>query len=553
MDNLYLRPTTSSPGQLAFRPITFIPAVRGRESGVREAANDLLIPLNAPFQADQHQGTIQGMPGPLVYGPALPPSRSAAGGLKSRQELFREEDVQLHWSSVSRAGAGLQNLGNTCFMNSVLQCLAHTPPLAEAVLSGRAQCPPTSNSSDDPLAITLAHIKRVFTAHGIVRPSGQVKVLRTVNKRFRPGRQEDSHEYLRCLLDALHEACLKPFKPKPPPHLAATTFINRIFGARLRSRIKCHGVDYESSTYEAFMDLSLEINRAATITRALQHFTAKETLDGDNKYRCPKNNKLVRAEKQITIEEAPNVLTIHLKRFQFGGMGSKITKPVNYDKEMNLQPFMSQPDCGPQWYDLYGVLVHLGHSVHSGHYYCFVRAGNGMWHKCDDTSVGQCSERTALGQQAYILFYVRRHPRTGSSQTRADSARAPATSAHQRAAAANGDSHPANGLTPNGKGASANSSHMANGLTSNSKAKAANQGGGGGAAADGPVKANGAVKASRLNENGPGAGNDAQEAGAPGASGKGAAAGSKRGLPDVSQAGTAAAAAPAAAAPAFHR
>lgn len=40
-----------------------------------------------------------------------------------------------------------------------------------------------------------------------------------------------------------------------------------------------------------------------------------------------------------------------------------------------------------QWYDLYGVLVHLGHSVHSGHYYCFVRAGNGMWHKCDDTSV----------------------------------------------------------------------------------------------------------------------------------------------------------------------
>lgn len=56
----------------------------------------------------------------------------------------------------------------------------------------------------------------------------------------------------------------------------------------------------------------------------------------------------VRAEKQITIEEAPNVLTIHLKRFQFGGMGSKITKPVDYDKEMNLQPFMSRPECGPQ-------------------------------------------------------------------------------------------------------------------------------------------------------------------------------------------------------------
>ncbi len=55
-----------------------------------------------------------------------------------------------------------------------------------------------------------------------------------------------------------------------------------------------------------------------------------------------------------------------------------------------------------QWYDLFGVLVHLGHSVHSGHYYCFVRSPNGMWHKCDDTSVGQTSERTVLAQ---VLFF----------------------------------------------------------------------------------------------------------------------------------------------------
>ncbi|KAF5837780.1 hypothetical protein DUNSADRAFT_3852 [Dunaliella salina] len=454
MDKQQLLHHSASSSAHYFRPITFIPAVKERGGGVQEpAANNLLIPLNAPFQADQQvQGlsTNQDMPGPLVYGPAPPSTRGAAGGLKSRQELFREEDVQLRWSSVSRAGAGLQNLGNTCFMNSVLQCLAHTPPLAEAVLSGRAQCPPTSNNSDDPLATTLAHIKRVFSTHGIVRPTGQVKTLRTVNKRFRVGRQEDSHEYLRCLLDALHEACLKPFKPKPPPHLVATTFINRIFGARLRSR----------------------------------------------------------------------------------------------------------------WYDLYGVLVHLGHSVHSGHYYCFVRAGNGIWHKCDDTQVGQCSERTALGQQAYILFYVRREPRTSSSQTaRSDSVHASAAnSARQRAAAANGDSHLTNGLLPNGKAASASSSHLANGLTSNSKAQAASldgsgqsdgkkqadsldgsnqlndktqaaSQGGSAAAANGPVKANGAVKASTPKESGPSAGDDAQGAGAPSAPGKGAAAGSKRGLP----------------------
>lgn len=55
--------------------------------------------------------------------------------------------------------------------------------------------------------------------------------------RFRLGRQEDAHEYLRCVLDAMHEAFLKHVRPKPPPELAATTFVQRIFGGKLRSQV----------------------------------------------------------------------------------------------------------------------------------------------------------------------------------------------------------------------------------------------------------------------------------------------------------------------------
>ncbi len=56
----------------------------------------------------------------------------------------------------------------------------------------------------------------------------------------------------------------------------------------------CEGVDFESSKIDPFLDLSLEVNHASSVLRALQHFTAREVLDGSNKYRCPKNNKLVR-------------------------------------------------------------------------------------------------------------------------------------------------------------------------------------------------------------------------------------------------------------------
>ena len=47
---------------------------------------------------------------------------------------------------------------------------------------------------------------------------------------------------------------------------------------------------------------------------------------------------------------------------------------------------------GPgQPYSLYGVLVHSGHSVHSGHYFAFVKAPNGLWHQLDDNHVSQVS------------------------------------------------------------------------------------------------------------------------------------------------------------------
>ncbi len=50
--------------------------------------------------------------------------------------------------------------------------------------------------------------------------------------------------------------------------------------------------------------------------------------------------------------------------------------------------------CCLQVYDLYGVLVHQGHSMHSGHYYCFVKAPNGVWNKMDDSTVGQARTRS---------------------------------------------------------------------------------------------------------------------------------------------------------------
>ena len=70
----------------------------------------------------------------------------------------------------------------------------------------------------------------------------------------------------------------------------------------------------------------------------LQRFVGVEYLDGTNKYKCPKHNQKVRAAKQMAIEQAPNVLVLQLKRFEFSAFGHKISEMVS------LTPF---PHC--QW------------------------------------------------------------------------------------------------------------------------------------------------------------------------------------------------------------
>ena len=223
------------------------------------------------------------------------------------------------------------------------------------------------------------------------------------------GRQEDAHEYLIALLDAMHDRSIAGMQPKPSRELEYTSFIYQIFGGKIRSQLKCSQCDYESNTYDPFLDLSLEITRAHSVQRALQRFTAGEVLDGQNSYKCPKQNKMVRAIKRMTIEDAPNVLIIQLKRFEFSRSGRKISKHVDFDQTLDLSPFMSYPPKGSATYDLYGILVHEGFSMHSGHYYCFLKGtGGGEWHRFDDSRVHATSARNAMGQSPYILFYTKR-------------------------------------------------------------------------------------------------------------------------------------------------
>ncbi|KAG8093786.1 hypothetical protein GUJ93_ZPchr0012g21054 [Zizania palustris] len=347
---------------------------------------------------------------------------AAAGGEGEARRAEKGEvgglDPELSTARIylGRIGAGLQNLGNTCYLNSVLQCLTYTEPFAAYLQSGKhkSSCRTAGFCA---LCALQNHVKSALQSTGkIVIPSQIVKNLHCISRSFRYSRQEDAHELMVNLLESIHKCCLPSGVPSESPSAYEKSLVHKIFGGHLRNQVKCTECSHCSNQFDPFLDLSLDIAKATTLIRALKNFTEEELLDGGEKqYQCQHCGKKVVAKKKLTIDKAPYVLTIHLKRFSPFNPHEKIDKKVEFQPMLDLMPFMSDSKGTDLKYNLYGVLVHAGWNTRSGHYYCFVRTSSGMWHNLDDNQVCQVREADVLRQEAYMLFYVRDRVRNSMS------------------------------------------------------------------------------------------------------------------------------------------
>jgi ubiquitin C-terminal hydrolase len=80
--------------------------------------------------------------------------------------------------------------------------------------------------------------------------------------------------------------------------------------------------------------------RCKTLQQALHNFASTDILDGDNKYRCPVTKRFVRAQRSTRIQEPPNVLTLHLKRFEFALCGKKVARHIAFGQDLDLSPYL---------------------------------------------------------------------------------------------------------------------------------------------------------------------------------------------------------------------
>jgi len=332
--------------------------------------------------------------------------------------LYRRDQIQLgHQHKLpgggggpSGPGAGMWNMGNTCYLNSTLQALFHIPAFTNYLRAGGhdTECNLSGFSSCCTICILASTLRQSQQPSvGVIKPAKLYEKLKFICKHLMHGRQEDAHEFLRYLIESLQRCYL--LSRKVPKNLdnysKETTPFNQIFGGYMRQELHCLKCKHVSITFQHFMDLLLDIRNADNIDSALSGYFKKEMLSQEDAYKCEKCQQKVPAYKIYKLERPPLVLCIQLKRFNM--MGGKNGRPVTLAKNLDLSRFVRFASAHNLTfrYRLVSLITHVGPSPNCGHYTAIGEAPNGTYYRFDDSSVNTTSVQNVLNTSAYVIFY----------------------------------------------------------------------------------------------------------------------------------------------------
>ncbi|NWI30295.1 UBP2 hydrolase, partial [Sula dactylatra] len=342
--------------------------------------------------------------------------------------------LSLQSSKAVQGLTGLRNLGNTCFMNSILQCLSNTKELRDYCLQNQYLRDLNNNSRMRTALMSefakLIQLLWTSSPNDSVSPSEFKMQIQRYAPRFVGYNQQDAQEFLRFLLDGLHSEVNRVLvRPRASTdtldHLPddeksrqmwrryqerEDSRIGDIFVGQLKSSLTCSECGYCSTAFDPFWDLSLPIPKKSygevTLMDCLRLFTKEDVLDGDEKPTCCRCKARTRCTKKFSIQKFPKILVLHLKRFSEARIRtSKLTTFVNFQlKDLDLREFASQT-CNHAIYNLYAVSNHSGTTM-GGHYTAYCKSPvSGEWHSFNDSRVTPMSSSHIRSSDAYLLFY----------------------------------------------------------------------------------------------------------------------------------------------------
>jgi len=331
---------------------------------------------------------------------------------------------------------GLANLGNTCFLNSALQCLLNTSELNafldKATYKGRL-----TNTPDATILSEYDELRKLVLSHqtGTMRPGKFVTAVHQVARNkdkdiFTGFAQNDLPEFLLFVIDCFNTAIKRsvtinvdgtPKTDKDKLAISCYTTIKRMYEKEyseilgiffgIHTSIVDASRKLLSTSPEPFFILSLPIptsRPSPTIQDCFDLYTSEEHLTGENQYVVDETTKeKVDATKRILFWSLPKVLIIDLKRFIVSGNRlTKYTGNVIFSprEHLDLSKYIVGYNPSHYKYELYGVCNHMG-GLTGGHYTAYIKKPSGQWWHFNDASVSQMRKEDVCSPSAYCLFY----------------------------------------------------------------------------------------------------------------------------------------------------
>lgn len=366
---------------------------------------------------------------------SLTPSCFSLEGETSEIQILRE----LPLDTFTSKKVGLDNLGNTCYMNSVLQALFMTKAFRNEVMLKNLNCQLYSELQK--LFLLLQFSKRnSLCPNDILRlsmPPGLIEgnqfdssefleffldelhvqqiilINSTKESSENEGHKHDSSEFLGYQQNTLHELEKKVTNSDEGSNkfegstTVLPTIVQHSFGGRTMTVSRCGECSSSSERADHFRELQLSFPNHSdnqSVQTLLDYFLQPEKLNGDNQYHCVICSRLTDGDKVTKIVEAPSILIITLKQFKYDHTSHQFTKllqTVTLDDYLTIDKYR---------YQLYAAIIHCGSSAISGHFYTFAKDKT-QWYKFNDSFVSNATtedlRRLKPPDTAYVLFYRR--------------------------------------------------------------------------------------------------------------------------------------------------